>query len=531
MKVLFINPSVRYYDEPRHVPLGILQLLAILERDHPQIKFQFYDQNAFRIDNILNNSSEGLDSILKSEDFDVIGIGGLITAYTSIKLTVKRIKEIQPHAKIIAGGGFYSAIPYDMMEFLLELDYGCVGEAYLTLPELLNAIDKNEDPSHVKGIFYRKDGIIKFSEPRELIPDMDWLPFPAYKYAPLDIYFKNSGIIMSEESLKSKKRLDAVMSLSCPFLCRFCWDLGVTSNTKMTLVDGKPEPVTGRPGKNSIVRHHSPKYFADYIDHMRKDFLDIAIDDEGNGIGEPVDFVACMDENLVAHNAQTRFRWLNEVKDELWKRDLIADCIKNGVPHDPKTCNGPHYGGTSHAGLINEKTLKTFQEIGFTYLDYGLEHWDNKILKNLGKGATAEANKRAMKLHVNTGIQPIPNQIIMFPDESWDSLNTMLDAWEETGIVTSPFICTPYPGSEWYIKYKDLILEQYGGKLESFINDLEDATKITALLTREFTPAEAVGIQRIMSQATISGDFANARRLLTISRNLKESGILQHKTS
>ena len=52
---------------------------------------------------------------------------------------------------------------------------------------------------------------------------MDWLPFPAYKYAPLDIYFKNSGIIMSEESLKSKKRLDACMSLSCPFLCRFCW--------------------------------------------------------------------------------------------------------------------------------------------------------------------------------------------------------------------------------------------------------------------------------------------------------------------
>jgi radical SAM superfamily enzyme YgiQ (UPF0313 family) len=513
------------------VPLGILQLLAILERDHPQIKFQFYDQNAFRIDNILDNKTEGLDEILQSEDFDVIAIGGLITAYTSIKLTLKKIKQIQPHAKIIAGGGFYSAIPYDMMEFLLELDYGCVGEAYLTLPELLNAIDKNEDPSHVKGIFYRKDGIIKFSEPRELIPEMDWLPFPAYKYAPLDIYFKNSGIIMSEESLKSKKRLDAVMSLSCPFLCRFCWDLGVTSNTKMTLVDGKPEPVTGRPGKNSVVRHHSAKYFADYVEHMRKDFLDVPIDDEGNGIGYPVDFVACMDENLVAHNAQTKFTWLNDVKDELWKRDLIADCVKNGVPHDPKTCNGPHYGGTSHAGLINEKTLKTFQDMGFTYLDYGLEHWDNKILKNLGKGATAEANKRAMQLHINTGIQPVPNQIIMFPDESWDSLNTMLDAWEETGIVTSPFICTPYPGSEWYIKYKDFIVEQYGGKLESFINDLEDATKITALLTRKFTPSEAVGIQKIMSQASISGDFDNARRLLAISKKMKESGIIEHKTS
>ena len=30
--------------------------------------------------------------------------------------------------------------------------------------------------------------------------------------------------------------------------------------------------------------------------------------------------------------------------------------------------------------------IKTLKDIGFTYLDYGLEHWDRKILKNLGKG-------------------------------------------------------------------------------------------------------------------------------------------------
>ena len=529
MKVLFINPTVRYYDEPRHVPLGILQLMAILERDHPNIKFQLYDANAFRIDDIVNNKTEGLDEVLKSEDFDIIAIGGLITAYRSIKLTVKRIKQLQPHTKIIAGGGFYSAIPYDMMNFLPEIEFGCVGESYITFPELLHAIDKNEDPSHVKGIFYRKDGIIKFSEPRELISDMDWLPYPAYKYAPLDIYFKNSGIIMSEESLKSKKRLDACMSLSCPFLCRFCWDLGVTSNSKIELIDGKPEPVTGRPGRNSIVRHHSAKYFANYVDHLRKDFLEIPWDEDENGIGYPIDFIALVDENLVAHDAQTQFTWLNDVKDELWKRDLVAECVKKGIPHDPKTCNGPHYGGTSHAGLINEKTLKTLKDIGVTYLDYGLEHWDNKILRNLGKGATADANKKSIKLTMNAGISPIPNQIIMFPDESWDSLNTMLDAWEDTGIVTSPFICTPYPGAEWYIKYKDFILEQYDGNLEAFINDLEDATKVTALLTKNFTPAEAIGIQKIMSEAAITGDFVNAKRLLAFSKKMKENAIVSQK--
>ena len=118
----------------------------------------------------------------------------------------------------------------------------------------------------------------------------------------------------------------------------------------------------------------------------------------------------------------------------------------------------------------------------------------------------------------------------MFPDETWETLNTMLDAWEKTNIVTSPFICTPYPGAEWYIKYKDYILEQYNSNLESFIEDLEDATKITAILTKEFTPAEAVGIQNIMSKAAITGDFKNARRLLDYSRKIKEQGIITHKT-
>jgi anaerobic magnesium-protoporphyrin IX monomethyl ester cyclase len=522
MKVLFINPIVRYFDQPRHVPLGILQIISVLERDHKWVNFQLYDANAHRVDDVTQGTTEGLDEVLKSNEFDVVAIGGLITAYNYIKHVVRRVKEIQPHVKIVAGGGFYTPIPHEMMEFLPEIDFGVVGEAYIVFPELLKAIKNNEDGSDVKGIVYRKDNGIKFSYPQELIPDMDWLPFPSYKYAPLDIYFKNSGIVLSEAAMNSKKRLDGCFSLSCPFLCRFCWDLGITSNYEMNEKDEKLQFPGGRPGKNSVIRHHSPQYIANYIEHLRKDYLDITSDDEGGGIGHPIDFVSWLDENIVAHDAQNRFTWLEEVKDELWKKDLIPECVKRGIPHDPSFCDGPHHGGTSHAGVVNQKQLKTLKEIGFTYLDYGLEHWDRKILKSIGKGATADSNKRAVKWTMEAGIRPIPNQIIMFPDETWDTLNTMLDAWKETGIVNRPFICTPYPGSEWFTTYRDFIVEQYGGNLESFIVDLEDATKVTALLTKEFTPAEAVGIQNIMADAAISGDFDNAKRLLELSKKMKE---------
>ena len=82
MKILFINPTVRYYDEPRHVPLGILQLMAILERDHPQIKFQFYDANAFRID-----GPKKLDSAVPSDasgsDHPIVRARWVILSYSS----------------------------------------------------------------------------------------------------------------------------------------------------------------------------------------------------------------------------------------------------------------------------------------------------------------------------------------------------------------------------------------------------------------------------------------------------------------
>ena len=45
-KVLFINPTVREEEEPKHIPMGMAQLAAIaINAGH---KVQIYDQNAWR---------------------------------------------------------------------------------------------------------------------------------------------------------------------------------------------------------------------------------------------------------------------------------------------------------------------------------------------------------------------------------------------------------------------------------------------------------------------------------------------------
>ena len=66
------------------------------------------------------------------------------------------------------------------------------------------------------------------------------------------------------------------------------------------------------------------------------------------------------------------------------------------------------------------------------------------------------------------------------------------------GIHAKPHFATPYPGSEWYYSNKDSIIEQYGGNLEAFIEDLGDASKITAVISKRFSGAQLLGLQQIM---------------------------------
>jgi radical SAM superfamily enzyme YgiQ (UPF0313 family) len=150
--------------------------------------------------------------------------------------------------------------------------------------------------------------------------------------------------------------------------------------------------------------------------------------------------------------------------------------------------------------LAYPEVLQAMKRSGCTYLDYGLESFSDRVLKTVGKGATVKTNERCLKITMDAGIRPIPNQIIGFPDEFFDSLYDNMAFWERIGIMVKPFFATPYPGSEWYYTYKDKILEQYDGDLEAFILDLGDATKITAVICHNFNDVELLGLRELMLQ-------------------------------
>src|SRR5262245_22062725 len=227
-KVLFVNPVIREEDDPRHVPYGMALLAAIAMREGHLV--QVYDANAWRAPESV------LVQILKADHWDVIGVGGITTAYRSIKRIAQLSKEHAPQALVIAGGGFLTSMPHDILSLIPQVDVGVVGEAFVSFPEILRRLDSgSRDWASVRGVAWREaSGHSRLSPEQPLVDDLDSLPYPAWDLFPLDIYFKNSMALFSEEGMLARRRLDVNASYGCSLICRFCFHLGIAGDLEHT---------------------------------------------------------------------------------------------------------------------------------------------------------------------------------------------------------------------------------------------------------------------------------------------------------
>jgi anaerobic magnesium-protoporphyrin IX monomethyl ester cyclase len=480
-KVLFINPVVREEDVPRHVPYGIALLAAIAMNKGHQI--QVYDANAWR------QGDEILRDVLGADDWDVVALGGITTAYGSIKRIVHAARDVCPGAVIVLGGGVLTSLPREMMTFLPQVDIGCVGEGFITFPEILDVVDTgSRDFSKVLGTISRaSDGKLILTGARELLQDLDSLPYPAWDLFPLEeIYFHNSQALFSEDGYLSRRRLDINASYGCSLICRYCYHLGLSGDMRYeTGKDGETVVAFDKPGVYTrSIRYHSPEYIVKMVKHIH---------DKYN-----VDFVAFFDENLMTMDQYSGRTWMKEIC-RLWHEYSLAPAYTHDAAGDVTGWSGVHWSGTSHATLCTQEILKIMAKAGCSHLVYGYESFSKHVMKTIGKGATPETNIRSFFWTLDAGIRPIPNQIIGFPVEDFTSLRDNMDAWKTLGLVVKPHFATPYPGSEWFTVYRQRILDQYNGDLEAFIFDLGDASKISAVISENFNAVELIALRDLMT--------------------------------
>jgi len=228
LKVLFIVPEIRIDGKPWHFPFWASILASIVEKKRGQVGI--LDLNALRMDyGVTLIPEEKIREEISSEKWDIIGIGGLTSTYSRIKQLVQIISKCSPNSLILAGGGWSTYNPDEILQLVPEIDLICIGEGEETFSELYDEIDKGtRDFEKINGLCINENGKSNFTKPRALISDLNQIPYPAYNLLETEIYFRYSSIPLSVESFNSKKRASVVWERGCPRGCTFCSHNGMS---------------------------------------------------------------------------------------------------------------------------------------------------------------------------------------------------------------------------------------------------------------------------------------------------------------
>ncbi|MDI6703308.1 MAG: radical SAM protein [bacterium] len=209
MDILLIFPPIREDDLPRNFPTGLGIIAQVLIDQGHNVRVLDINGNRWR--------REEVERRIKNASYDIAGIGGLITVYNYTKWLIPILKKRNPKAPVIIGGSVGSSIP-ELILKKTEADIVVIGEGEETIKELITTLEAGGDLKDVNGIWFRDDGRISKTAPREPIKDLDRIPFPCFDLFPMEVYLKNPVVGIGRD-------IDLITSRGCPHRCIYCYQI------------------------------------------------------------------------------------------------------------------------------------------------------------------------------------------------------------------------------------------------------------------------------------------------------------------
>lgn len=162
----------------------------------------------------MNIDRGDLEKKLKQFNPDLIGLSVYTSHFHSVANLTAYLKSFLPHTKIIAGGVHTLIFPTETMQYNRDIDYVCVGEAEMVMPEFVRRWESNEGFDGLRGLVWRDGESIQYAGPPDACNDLDSVPFPARHLIPNEKYF----------NFISTRHNYTVFNTSrgCPFRCLFC---------------------------------------------------------------------------------------------------------------------------------------------------------------------------------------------------------------------------------------------------------------------------------------------------------------------
>jgi len=391
MKVLVLNPPyVKYYCRTERwaartrgrtlrPPDWLAYATAVLEKEGHETKL--VDGPA------LDLSKRQIKEIVESFKPDVAILDCCTPSVYSDIEYAKLCKEIAGCTTVFVGP-HVSALPDETARLARgAVDYFIVGEYDYTVRDLVESIEKGAPKNSIDGILYWQGNELRRNKPRQLIEDLDKLPFPAWHHINIWKYY---------DGTKLYPYITCIAGRGCPHRCTFClW----------------PQVMHGR-----RYRLRSPE---NVIDEMEYDLKLFPMLKE----------IMFEDDTLTADRKR-----LNRLCDGILERGLNITWSAN-----------------ARADFCDVNLLKKMKKAGCRMLVVGFESGNDRILKNINKGITTAIAKKFASACKEAGIKVHGCFMIGLPGETRNmALQTIKFAKELDLDTIQISAAVPFPGTEFF---------------------------------------------------------------------------------
>jgi radical SAM superfamily enzyme YgiQ (UPF0313 family) len=325
------------FDDPKelqilkpYAPLGILYLCS-------HLRAKGFDVDVF---DTTFSSRDALFHHLRTEKPSILGVyANLMTRKNAVDIL--RVAH-EAGWRTVVGGPEPGAYAQEYLES--GADFVVFGEGELTTEELLQSIhnDNADGCANVPGIaFLDAEGIVRRTQPRAQIPDLDAQPWPAREAIDIQRY------VRTWKDAHGQGSVSFITARGCPYKCRWC------SHQVFGMSHRRRNPLLVVDEVEWLLQRYSP------------------------------DMMWVADDVFTIHHG--------------WIRNYAAEMRRRGL-RVPFEC-------ISRADRLNEEMLDLLAELGCFRIWIGSESGSQRILDAMDRGVKVEQVQRAITLSRERGIQ------------------------------------------------------------------------------------------------------------------------------
>jgi anaerobic magnesium-protoporphyrin IX monomethyl ester cyclase len=204
LKITLVYPYLQPRNDNsqfRFPPLGLGYIASALKRKGFHVEL---------VDCTFLGKEKALERIVKS-DPQIIGIYSM---FSMKKTSLELASLLREKCELLVTGGPLPTL--DPEDYLDIFDLAVIGEGEETMVEIAEDIEQGLATNAIKGVAYKENGKIKYSQPREFIKDLDSLKFPARDL------FDNTAYKQYYQKHFNYTTAPLMSSRGCPFSCDFC---------------------------------------------------------------------------------------------------------------------------------------------------------------------------------------------------------------------------------------------------------------------------------------------------------------------